>query len=57
MPTVREEDAELIDADAATCFYHSELYYPALQEALQIDYQALRRALEGSPYGKGIIHP
>tara|TARA_B100000674_G_scaffold167142_1_gene134518 strand:- start:66625 stop:67074 length:450 start_codon:yes stop_codon:yes gene_type:complete len=57
MPTVREEDVELIDADVATCFYHSELYYPALQEALQIDYQALRRALEGSPYGKGIIHP
>ena len=57
MPTVREEDVELIDADVATCFYHSELYYPALQEALQIDYQALRRVLEGSPYGKGIIHP
>ncbi|MEC9122834.1 MAG: hypothetical protein VX969_01725 [Verrucomicrobiota bacterium] len=57
MPTVREEDVELIDADVATCFYHSELYYPALREALQIDYQALRRVLEGSPYGKGIIHP
>jgi len=57
MPTVRDEDVELIDADVATCFYHSELYYPALQEALQIDYQVFRKALEGSPYGAGIIRP
>ena len=57
MPTVRDEDVELIDADVATCFYHSELYYPALQEALQIDYQSLRKALEASPYGAGIIRP
>ena len=57
MPTVRDEDVELIDADVATCFYHSELYYPALQEALQIDYQSLRKALEASPYGAGVIRP
>jgi hypothetical protein len=57
MPTVRDEDVELIDADVATCFYHSELYYPALQEALQIDYQVFRKALEGSPYGTGIVRP
>jgi hypothetical protein len=57
MPTVRDEDVELIDADVATCFYHSELYYPALQEALQIDYQSLRKALEKSPYGAGVIRP
>ena len=31
MPTIREEDVELIDADVATCFYHSELYYSALE--------------------------
>ena len=35
MPTIREEDVELIDADVATCFYHSELYYSALRESLQ----------------------
>jgi len=57
MPTVREEDMELIDADVATCFYHSELYYPALQEALQVDYKALRQVLAGSPYGKGLLAP
>ena len=57
MPTVREEDVELVDADVATCFYHSELYYPALQEALQTDYQAFRKALENSPYGEGVIRP
>jgi hypothetical protein len=57
MPTVREEDVELVDADVAICFYHSELYYPALQEALQTDYQALRDALKDSPYGDGLIRP
>jgi general secretion pathway protein D len=57
MPTVREEDVELIDADVATCYYHSELYYPALQEALQVDYLALRKVLAGSPYGEGVIAP
>ena len=35
MPTIREDDVELIDADVATCFYHSELYYSALRESLQ----------------------
>ena len=54
MPTVRDDDVELIDADVAACFYHSELYYPALQEALQLNYTALRKSLEGSPYGKGV---
>lgn len=57
MPTVRKEDVELIDADVATCYYHSELYYPALQEALQVDYLALRKVLAGSPYGEGVIAP
>ena len=57
MPTVREKDVELVDADVATCFYHSELYYPALQEALQADYHALREALKDSPYGDGIVRP
>jgi len=57
MPTVREEDVELVDADVAICFYHSELYYPALQEALQADYQVFRQALQGSPYGEGIVSP
>ena len=33
MPTIREDDVELIDADVATCFYHSELYYSALRES------------------------
>ena len=57
MPTVREKDVELVDADVATCFYHSELYYPALQEALQADYHALREALKDSPYGDGVVRP
>ena len=57
MPTVREEDVELVDADVAICFYHSELYYPALQEALQADYQVFRQALQDSPYGEGVVSP
>ena len=50
MPTIREEDVELIDADVATCFYHSELYYSALRESLQKDFIAFRKALSGSGY-------
>ena len=46
MPTVREEDVELIDADVATCYYHSELYYSVLEESLQNDYAALRESVE-----------
>ncbi|MBL6827491.1 MAG: type II secretion system protein GspD [Opitutales bacterium] len=50
MPTIREEDVELIDADVATCFYHSELYYSALRESLQKDFVAFRQALSGTDY-------
>ncbi|MDA8990441.1 hypothetical protein N9H45_02785 [Opitutales bacterium] len=50
MPTIREEDVELIDADVATCFYHSELYYSALRESLQKDFVAFRQALSGTGY-------
>ena len=45
MPTIREEDVELIDADVATCFYHSELYYSALRESLQKDFIAFSAKL------------
>jgi hypothetical protein len=50
MPTVREEDVELIDADVATCFYHSELYYSVLEQSLESDYAALRKVLNGTAY-------
>ena len=50
MPSIREEDVELIDADVATCFYHSELYYSALRESLQKDFVAFRKALSGTDY-------
>lgn len=50
MPTIREDDVELIDADVATCFYHSELYYSALRESLQKDFVAFRQALLGTAY-------
>ena len=50
MPTVREEDIELIDADVATCYYHSELYYSVLEESLQSDYSALKQVLSGTDY-------
>ena len=50
MPSIREEDVELIDADVATCFYHSELYYSALRESLQKDFVAFRQALSGTDY-------
>lgn len=50
MPTIREDDVELIDADVATCFYHSELYYSALRESLQKDFLAFRKALSGTGY-------
>ncbi len=52
MPTVREEDVELIDADVATCYFQSELYYSVLEQSLAYDYEALRKVLEGSEYGK-----
>ena len=50
MPTVREEDVELIDADVATCYYHSELYYSVLEESLESDYTALKKVLSGTDY-------
>ena len=50
MPSIREEDVELIDADVATCFYHSELYYSALRASLQKDFVAFRQALSGTDY-------
>ena len=50
MPTVREDDVELIDADVATCYYHSELYYSVLEESLQSDYAALKKVLNGTDY-------
>ena len=56
MPTVREEDVELIDADVATCYYHSELYYSVLEESLQNDYAALRKVLSGTAYGTELIN-
>ena len=54
MPTVREEDVELIDADVATCYFQSELYYSVLEQSLAYDYAALRKVLEGSEYGEGL---
>ena len=50
MPTVRENDVELIDAEVATCFYHSEMYYAALKESLQKDFTAIRKAFLGTEY-------
>jgi hypothetical protein len=50
MPTVREKDVELVDAEVAKCFYCSELYYQALQGALERDFSAFRKAIEGTPY-------
>lgn len=50
MPTVREDDVELIDADVATCYYHSELYYSVLEESLESDYSALKKVLSGTDY-------
>ena len=55
MPTVREEDVELIDADVATCYYHSELYYSVLEESLQNDYAALKQVLSGTVYGSELM--
>jgi hypothetical protein len=50
MPTVREEDVELLDAEVANCFFCSELYYQSLQSELERDFAALREALKGTPY-------
>jgi general secretion pathway protein D len=52
MPTVREDDVELIDAEVAACFFHSEQYYAALQSALRRDYAAFNTALLGTQYEK-----
>ena len=50
MPTVREDDVELIDFEVAACFFHSEQYYAALQSALRRDYAAFNTALLGTQY-------
>ena len=50
MPTVRQEDVELLDAEVANCFFCSELYYQSLQSELERDFAALREALKGTPY-------
>ena len=57
MPTVREDDVELIDADVATCFYHSELYYSVLEQSLAHDYLLLRNFWmdTNNSYGEGLI--
>ena len=55
MPTVREEDVELIDADVATCFYHSELYYSVLEQSLESDYAALKKVLTGTKYAEKLL--
>ena len=52
MPTIREDDVELIDAEVAACFFHSEQYYAALQSALRRDYAAFNTALLGTQYEK-----
>ncbi len=52
MATVREDDVELIDAEVAACFFHSEQYYAALQSALRRDYAAFNTALLGTQYEK-----
>ncbi len=52
MPTVREDDVELIDFEVAACFFHSEQYYAALQSALRRDYAAFNTALLGTQYEK-----
>ena len=54
MPTVSEEDVELIDAEVAKCFFCSELYYQALQDELERDFAALRKAVEGTPHEAGL---
>ena len=55
MPTVREQDVELIDADVATCYYHSELYYSVLEESLESNYAALRKVLSGTEYESDLM--
>ena len=55
MPTVREDDVELIDAYVATCYYHSELYYSVFEESLQNDYAALKQVLKNTSYGSKLI--
>ena len=57
MPTVRPDDVELIDADVAVCFFHSEQYYPVLQDALLRSYRALGEALRGTAYESGLSYP
>lgn len=52
MPTVREDDVELIDAEVAASFFHSEHYYAAQQSALRRDYAAFNTALLGTQYEK-----
>ena len=43
MPTVKKSDIELLDADVARCFYYSEQYYQALQQAVDEAAKALAK--------------
>ena len=45
MPSVKKGEIELLDADVARCFYYSEQYYQALQEAIDSAADALAREL------------
>ncbi len=45
IPTIKEDSTFLIGSDVARLFFHSEQYYPAVEQQLERDVEALRDAL------------
>ena len=57
MPSVEEDQVFLIDEDVAQYFFYTEHYYPALQNELQRDMEALSGILRDSEYSQYLDNP
>ena len=55
MPTVKPQDVELIDVDVARGFFYSEQYYQALQQEMDRDISAFRKAIDEQDHLKQML--
>lgn len=55
MPTVKPKDVELIDVDVARGFFYSEQYYQALQQEMDRDISAFRKAIDEQDHLKQML--
>ena len=57
MPTIKDDQVFLIDEDVAQYFFYTEHYYPALQNELQRDMEALSGILRDPDYARYLENP